>query len=179
VQSNKNKWRAESSVGRLIPHEKHNDAMRLLYLVIFVNFGSSSCQKIGCEYKDTIGISGGSRDDRGNYIHKGDTYKSGDFAEFKYKIVNLTHKVLVDPHIRGCVCKLKTCIRYCCIATTNCEKPKKLTLPYDGGEMSINFEVTRNYGVLVGRPCRHLYKLDADLYQEDDEWTFLSVRFLT
>ncbi|KAG5679683.1 hypothetical protein PVAND_009236 [Polypedilum vanderplanki] len=144
------------------------------FLVFLFCLNSIYCQNISCDFKNTIDISGGKFDNDKNYIYKNDVYKLGDYAEFKYKIVNFTEKILVDPHIRGCVCKFKTCIRMCCQKNDNCLKPSEITFPQDKGiETTINLAKNKKYEILLEKPCKDMYKLEPE-DDEEDAWAILT-----
>lgn len=132
-----------------------------------------------CSLRETINISSGALDTMGYFHHDGLIYEPGMFAEFDYVFVNATHEIPTEPHIRGCVCELKPCIRICKVcqeddqfANSKCVKSSTLTLPHaDGGSEEINLKGGK-YAVLEGKSCRRMFKLDAIQYPEDDNWVF-------
>ena len=97
------------------------------------------------------------------------------FAEYNYVVENLTQMVKVEPHIRGCICDLKPCIRLCCVGDENnssaCIQTDTLTVPTHDEDEEIDLSGNR-YGVLVGRPCAKMYKLEPQDYP-DDRWYFV------
>lgn len=160
-------------------------------LVINCHYVSSEYYKLPvgpCDFIDTINITSGHKDIHGNYIYNGDTYHKGLYAEYNYVVENFTETLTVEPHIRGCLCKLKPCIRLCCLIDENDPKPLSDTNPCIGIEETISvpfedsddLEIRLNggdYGVMVGKPCASMYKSEPNEYP-DDTWHFLKVSFI-
>jgi hypothetical protein len=139
-------------------------------------FGSQILQDFEpCDYIDTINITAGHLDQNGNYHYKGNVFKKEWFAVYDYEYVNVTKRVDVKPHIRGCICKIKPCIRLCCFDPKSsdeaCVKSENLVVPtYDEDE---EIDITgKNYGVLVNKPCLIMFKLSPQDYPED-RWFFM------
>lgn len=66
-----------------------------------------------CLFHDSINISSGYQDKKGNYHHNGITYGPEFYAEFDFVYLNDT-LVNVEPHTRGCICALMgSCLRFC------------------------------------------------------------------
>lgn len=137
-----------------------------------------------CNVRDTINISAGALDQEGRFHHDGLIYEKGMFAEFNYIHFNYTHEMPVDPHIRGCVCKLKKCIRVCRFCDENdaaanftCVKTRNLVVEVDGDKTREIPLTGKNleYAVLEGRSCERMYKLEPLSY-DYDKWNFNEVR---
>lgn len=64
-----------------------------------------------CDFLDSIDITGGALQPDLSIIYNGTR-----FTDDLYGFVdgNSSKRVLVEEHIRGCVCKIKPCIRLCC-----------------------------------------------------------------
>lgn len=130
-----------------------------------------------CNFLDTINITSGHLDQHGNYHHNGIIFQKGLFAEYKYVVENLTEVVRVEPHVRGCICSMKPCIRVCCnhfdqTNKTTCITGDTITVPmHDDEEVEIDLQ-GKTYGVLVGQPCGKMYKLEPQDYP-DDRWYFV------
>lgn len=130
-----------------------------------------------CNFYDTINITSGHLDQHGNFHYKGSVFNKGQFAEYNTIVENLTELVRVEPHVRGCICNLKPCIRICCFqeGLTNdpngtCVRTETFNVPTHEGEEEIDIN-GRTYGVLVGRPCKGMYKLEPLEYSYD-HWYF-------
>jgi G protein-coupled receptor Mth (Methuselah protein) len=125
-----------------------------------------------CEYRDTLNITSGFMDLVGDFHHEGTVYTRGSFAEYNYIIENFTNKIDVEPHIRGCICLYKNCIRICCRGDErNCTKPKSFNVPsreFDEQKLDLSKNV---YGVLVGVPCNTMFSLNPQDY-DYDRWYF-------
>lgn len=145
---------------------------------LLINAGDTShlVQMQGpCNFLNTVNITSGHLDQNGNYLHKGVIFKKGLFAEYNYIVENLTELIKVEPHIRGCLCDIKPCIRLCCKGTlassSACIKTDTFTVPTNDEDEEIDITGKR-FGVLVGRPCGIMYKLEPEDYP-DDRWYFV------
>ncbi|CRK99458.1 CLUMA_CG012609, isoform A [Clunio marinus] len=129
-----------------------------------------------CSFFDTMNITSGKQDQNGNFNFNGEIFKKGTFATYNYTIENFTDLVAAEPHIRGCVCNSKPCIRLCCIdeeadENSTCISTNVLSVPTHDEPEEINLS-GNTYGVLVGRPCPVMYKLIPEEY-DDDVWYFV------
>lgn len=140
-----------------------------------------------CDFIDTINITSGHKDKHGNYIYNGDTFHKGLYAEYNYVVENFTEKLSVQPHIRGCLCSVKPCIRLCCLNDENdpkkssdakpCINEEIITVPFEDND---DLEIRINggeYGVMVGKPCVGMYKAEPNEYP-DDSWHLIKVSFI-
>lgn len=126
-----------------------------------------------CSILDTINITSGYLDNNGNFHHNGVVYEDGTFAEYDYIVKDFKNKIKVEPHIRGCICKYRPCIRLCCDDNdnnTSCVKTDSIIVPTSDDEIEIDL-FGKQYGVLVGRPCKEMYILEPAQY-EYDRWSF-------
>ncbi|XP_070491483.1 uncharacterized protein [Chironomus tepperi] len=138
-------------------------------IAILIIFISRSVDAImSCKFIESVNITGGYIDSNQNYVYKGDVYPPGTYQEFDYIEEVEQVKVNVDPHIRGCICKLKPCIRFCChIHDNKCNIPDVFSVKNDNGD---DFEINVNdnkFGIVIGRPCEKLYFLEPEEFQED------------
>lgn len=126
-----------------------------------------------CDFKDTVNITGGYKDGKGNYLHNGIIYSPGTFASINLILNRQNELIPTAQHVRGCICLCKPCLRFCC-AENECIKDNSFMLTTeDDNEVLIDLN-GGDYGVLMGRPCKEMYKLDPEDY-EDDQWVFVSV----
>lgn len=129
-----------------------------------------------CNFMDTINITAGHEDQNGNFHFKGTVFKKGLFAEYNYVIENLTDVVKVDPHIRGCICGMKPCIRLCCHGdqgnSSACVRTDTLIVPTSDDEEEEIDLLGNRYGILIGKPCVGMYKLEPQDYVYD-RWVFV------
>lgn len=157
--------------------------MILIIWLFCFTFMVKSAKSLACDYHDTINISSGTLDNDGRFKHNGLFYHRELFAEFDYVITNHS-TVKVDPHYRGCVCNLKSCVRICQFCSDDdtslnlkCyKKSSDLKIPSSSppADESISLN-TDKYVVLVGKLCRKYFKLDFELYGDVDQWTLLPV----
>ncbi|XP_037940040.1 G-protein coupled receptor Mth2-like isoform X1 [Teleopsis dalmanni] len=136
-----------------------------------------------CEFHDTVNITGSLRYNNGSYLHDGVIIPPKLIGEYDYEVLYDGLELTVGKHVRGCICKLKPCVKLCCrpkqIKKENlreCEIDAKTELelsPYvnitfsNGTEQSIH--VLEEFYVQHGIPCYDAYKLTPDS-EEDDEW---------
>lgn len=154
--------------------------LRIIVSAIFIFYlRSTAAKKSGdsidgpCEFRNTVNISGGFLDKNGDFNHDGTVYVNGSFAEFDYILENFTKKVTVEKHIRGCICKYKTCIRICCRGDPrNCEQPNFFNVfAKEGNDETIDLS-GKKYGFLTSIPCDVMYSLVPQDY-DYDQWYFL------
>nr|XP_044249212.1 probable G-protein coupled receptor Mth-like 3 [Drosophila takahashii] len=67
-----------------------------------------------CDFYDTVDISTGQKLPNGSYLHDGLLIPAKLVGEYSFKLLPNGSKEDVPSHVRGCVCKLKPCIRFCC-----------------------------------------------------------------
>lgn len=135
---------------------------------------------ISCDLSATINITDGHLDQNGRFHHDGLIYENEMFAEFDFVIVNISQKIQVDPHIRGCVCELKKCLRVCRFCSNNdksvdkdCVKTEILTVASDE-TTNIETEISlrdNSYTVLTGKACGFMVVLEPEEFDED-KWFF-------
>jgi G protein-coupled receptor Mth (Methuselah protein) len=133
-----------------------------------------------CDFIDTINISSGYLDQNGNYRHQGNIYKKGMFANYNFEVEHFSEIKKVEPHVRGCVCELKTCLRLCCLENldveSDCVKTETLSVPIKSGNSEIDLK-SEEYAVIEGWPCENMYSLEP-LEFEYDDWYFEVRTFL-
>jgi hypothetical protein len=152
-------------------------------VAVFIFISRSVESSLPCSFIETVNITGGYVDIERNYIYQSDVYPLGTYQEFDYIEGIEKNRTNVDPHIRGCICKLKPCIRLCCqgdenIFNGNCHKSKNITVVNEDNEDETVDLSDNNYGILVGRPCKVLFRLDSADY-DFDRWNFLKVSLFT
>lgn len=66
-----------------------------------------------CDYNDSLNITNGILQSNKSYILNGVEYPEGHYAKINYTIFD--KKIIPQkPYIRGCICNVKNCIRFCC-----------------------------------------------------------------
>ncbi|CAG9805772.1 unnamed protein product [Chironomus riparius] len=143
-------------------------------IVVFIFINRSADASLSCKFIDTVNITDGFKDSNQNFIYNDEVYPLGTYQEFDYIENHVQVKTSVNPHIRGCVCKLKPCIRFCCHKNSkDCIPSNKLTVDNENEESEVININENKYGILIGRPCEKIYHLTPDDY-DDDRWNFLS-----
>ncbi|XP_032575139.1 LOW QUALITY PROTEIN: probable G-protein coupled receptor Mth-like 2 [Drosophila sechellia] len=84
----------------------------LIYLLL--NLQSLSAEIADCSFFDTVDISEGQRLSNGSYLYEGLLIPAHLTATYEFKLLANGDKEQVPSHVRGCVCKLRTCVRFCC-----------------------------------------------------------------
>lgn len=84
---------------------------------IIVILNSNEQNQLPCDYLDSIAIPDGHRLAADNSIEfNGMIFTQDQYARIDYVLENgMTHK-LVQPYVRGCICRKKKCVRLCCPA---------------------------------------------------------------
>lgn len=86
-------------------------------VLTFVNWSDGfflSTNELPCEFEDSINITDGRVLSDGSILHNGIKYTKQQFDTVNYRLVNNGKLVKVPSHLRGCPCKVKTCLRLCC-----------------------------------------------------------------
>lgn len=82
--------------------------------IIIVILYSNKRNQLPCEYLDSLNITDGIRHTDGSIEFNGMIFTQDQYARIDYVLENgMTHKI-VQPYVRGCVCRMKTCVRLCC-----------------------------------------------------------------
>jgi G protein-coupled receptor Mth (Methuselah protein) len=130
--------------------------------------------ELSCDFIDTINITAGSLDQNHNYLHNGIVYTRDLYATFDFIFDHHNGKLSAPPHIRGCICNLKPCIRVCCHdridTNSSCVKTSELIVPTSTRFEKIDLR-SENFAVIEGWPCKTMYTLEPAEF-EYDKWIF-------
>ncbi|XP_060645292.1 probable G-protein coupled receptor Mth-like 11 [Drosophila nasuta] len=124
------------------------------HLRVFLIFGIFYIFQ-GCDYFDTVDLTNSIKFDNGSYQYEDVLIPKEKTREYDYQILFNGDYETVPKHIRGCVCHLKTCIRFCCY-------PKQLLLKDIN---DLEFIVQQHLPV----PCHDHKYLEPD--NPDHAWT--------
>lgn len=84
-------------------------------IIMFTNVPTAvSLWDLPCHFYDSTNISSGIRNRNGSISFEGVEYPSYLYGEVNYILKNEDESVPVKKHIRGCLCRIKKCIRLCC-----------------------------------------------------------------
>ncbi|XP_070853113.1 G-protein coupled receptor Mth isoform X1 [Drosophila suzukii] len=138
-----------------------------------------------CDFFDTVDISAGQRFPNGSYLYDGLLIPAELTGIYNSRILPDESKEKVESHIRGCVCKLKTCVRFCCphnhimrggVCSKNMtEEELEEHDPYLNVTLKDGSEVTRHFkDELIVQwdlpmPCEDMF--DLDNRDEMDQYT--------
>lgn len=143
-----------------------------------------------CDFFDTVNLTG-FKLTNGSYKYKDLIVPAHLTGDYDYVINPGGEMASVLPHTRGCVCRLRPCIRFCCHRKNLMESDLKgcsiyinVTLTYDyelnvtqiDGQTVVKRHILKDMIVQEGLPlpCREHY----DLYAEEveaDKWTLFEV----
>ncbi|XP_034664692.1 probable G-protein coupled receptor Mth-like 11 [Drosophila subobscura] len=151
-------------------------------LSILMAIGVQAKEILDCDFYDTVNITSGFRTVDGSYRFENLTIPASLTGEYDYVIEHDGDKSSVAKHMRGCVCKLRSCIRFCCpkekrMRSSQCSK-KENALSYN-----MTMDIMQHDGTLVWKhilremfvqedlplPCNDHYILDRN--SPEDQWT--------
>ncbi|KAM7354838.1 G-protein coupled receptor Mth2-like isoform 2-T4 [Cochliomyia hominivorax] len=165
----------------------------LIYIFIFVPeiwSRSSALEKhyirgglyAPCFFFHSVNVTNDLKFENGSVLHDGVLIPHRYIAVYNYIYVNTMTAVKVTPHLRGCICKVKPCINFCCpfgqlynSENSTCidtlddfEWPTTLNMTLsNGSEKTVN--IFEQYAVVHYRPCNPMYALEP-LKDPDDAW---------
>lgn len=101
-------------------HSNFQNSSRLCWLNILIFLGifnvalaTEPTNILPCDYADSVNISAGILQPNKSYTFNGLEYPEGHYAKIDYTIFD--RKIIPQtPYIRGCVCNVKKCLRFCC-----------------------------------------------------------------
>lgn len=76
--------------------------------------GSSRVGELPCHFLDSINITAGVLQPDNSIIFGGTTFNENHYSRIDYVLDNGTQPIPAEPHLRGCLCDIKPCIRLCC-----------------------------------------------------------------
>lgn len=93
--------------------------MRLLIAIIGLiaidcGIALSVDRELPCEYLDSVNITGGALQSDNSIIFGDTKFNENHYSRINYILDNGTQPIPVAPYLRGCLCKIKPCIRLCC-----------------------------------------------------------------
>lgn len=99
-------------------HLNYRNSNKLCCLSILIVFGVSNIafamdDVLQCDYADSVNITAGTLQPNKSYTYNGIEYPEGHYARIAYIIFD--QKIIPKtPYIRGCVCNVQKCLRFCC-----------------------------------------------------------------
>ncbi|KAM8709467.1 hypothetical protein ACLKA7_016298 [Drosophila subpalustris] len=136
--------------------------MWIFYLLLTVSITNAEIPD--CDFFDTVGLTDSNQFPNGSYLYGKVIIPKEQTGEYDYEILADGERVDVPKHLRGCACKLGTCIRFCC--------PKNLMLVKDERRCSGDLNKMVDFDLFVelvvpngSRVRKHL--VDELIIQED------------
>jgi len=118
-----------------------------------------------CDFYDTVDISSGQKYPNGSYLYDNLLIPANLVGEYDFEILPDGTKKYGSRHMRGCACKLRPCIRFCCPHNHKMKSSKCV------GEMSTDeleshnryVNVTLNNGTVAKRHFKEDLVVQSDL----------------
>lgn len=134
--------------------------------------------ELPCHFHDSINITDGTLQSNNSLTFNGIDFPENQYAEVNYILENEDDYVEVQPHIRGCLCNRKPCIRLCCPFGSitqnknehgNCyphEAAKNLEAQIlDENNELKNVRFDQHFSFVDKIPCQQAYVVDDDEYR--------------
>lgn len=67
-----------------------------------------------CDFQDSINITGGTNETNGSIKFNNIIFSKDEYAKIDYFLISESVRVLTPSYLRGCPCKVRSCIRLCC-----------------------------------------------------------------
>ncbi|XP_017079277.1 G-protein coupled receptor Mth-like [Drosophila eugracilis] len=148
----------------------------LVSAIILLFIEKSNAEIAGCDFYDTVDISTGQKFPNGSYLYDGLLIPAHLTGTYDFKVLPDDTWDVVASHVRGCVCKLRPCVRFCCshnhlmnvgVCYDNMKKDDLESLnPYVNVTLKSGEVVKRHFkDELIVQwdlpmPCEELYYLD-------------------
>ncbi|XP_041675679.1 probable G-protein coupled receptor Mth-like 6 [Drosophila eugracilis] len=102
---------------------------------LLLSFSSSKADIPDCNYYDTVDLSHVEKQN-GSYEYEGIVIPANLTGEYDFKMIPYGGRQPETKHLRGCVCQVKPCIRFCC--------PRNKMLPNGGCSDGFEEELSRS-----------------------------------
>ncbi|XP_054734125.1 probable G-protein coupled receptor Mth-like 3 [Anastrepha obliqua] len=134
---------------------------------------------LNCEFEDTVSLKNIRPQRDGSYVYEGVHIPKNLTAFYDYEERYDGTRHVVSPHMRGCVCKLKKCIKLCCKPDELLDVDSKTCIKFNKGQKeyfpqivmftdryqnSGFIDVSKNFIHQLGIPCDTLEVLNPLLY---------------
>lgn len=155
----------------------------LIQLCVWWSTVVSATTELPCHFLDSINITNGIFQPNKSIIFGGTVFPEGQYAEIDYILNDGIERETVELHYRGCLCKRKPCIRYCCSFESyvaNIKEDREVChesvksheeLILDQNKETKRIRLDQHFEIIGESPCRHL------LF-EDEGYQITHVRFI-
>ncbi|XP_023032009.1 G-protein coupled receptor Mth isoform X2 [Drosophila willistoni] len=87
----------------------------LLAVLILNDFFLEPTKALDCNYYDTVDLTGIQPFKNGSYPYENIIIPADLIGEYDYRLTGVDdERIEVPKYIRGCACRLKSCVRFCC-----------------------------------------------------------------
>lgn len=163
-----------------------------LLIVAGILYQSSLADIPNCVFEDTVALTDSTKFANGSYFYEGLLVPPHLTAEYDYIELFEGARKPVERHMRGCVCKIKQCVKFCCHpradmyqtstdATPQCEEVLNKELKYSPllnitlrNSSRVVMHLLDEFVVQQGIPCEGGYMLMPHMYEED-QWELFEV----
>lgn len=138
-----------------------------------------------CFFFQTVNVTGDQRFPNGSYLHDGVMIPHHLIGVYNYVYKDAVTPTRVAPHLRGCICKLKPCVNFCCPygqmhngtecvdASRDFDWPRAVNTTLRNGSIK-EVDIFQQFAVVPFRPCEFMFALDPQSYAED-AWQIFEV----
>ena len=114
-----------------------------------------------CNFANTVNITAGHHFPNGSYEFENVIYNKGFYKNYNFILDKHRQKVIVEKHIRGCLCAIKSCIRIC----KNYENLEYINV-YNQNDIEEKIYIKNNtdYHIMTHNPCYGYYFGHNDKY---------------
>lgn len=110
-----------------------------------------------CRFSETIKIADVPKNHNKIIVHDDIKFHPVIYSNYDYIMTNLTHKQPAESHTRGCICKLKNCVRFCSNKTNS-----EIYLSFEGESAEVIDLTANDFHVITGKPCEEVYPFDPE-----------------
>lgn len=82
--------------------------------IVLASVCNISAEELPCEIFESKNISAGHRFENETILYAGIYYPREQYARINYMFDRNATRIEVEPYVRGCICKFKDCVRFCC-----------------------------------------------------------------
>ncbi|XP_055913700.1 G-protein coupled receptor Mth2 isoform X2 [Eupeodes corollae] len=144
-------------------------------LLIFSLFNLSNgnyqdSMHLPCPFIDTVDLTGYEKFPNGSYSYDGLIIPPHLVGIFEFTSDELSVRVPAEPHVRGCVCKLRPCVKFCCPITArfngtfcdefegNNKSTTIMNITSSEGQLK-EVDLAKRFSIQYGRTCGLMYHL--------------------
>lgn len=167
----------------------------LLLTGVCLLFGNTNAlsEISNCVFEDTVNLTSSTKFTNGSYLYEGLLVPTHLTGQYDYIEMYDGERKQVESHVRGCVCQLKKCVKFCCHPRADMYRLSKDSPSLCAEELNeelkyspyVNVTLQNSSRVLMhvldefvvqqGIPCVGGYMLMPHMYEED-QWELREVK---